>query len=125
MRPVTLDYDARWGYRQFDARRYERRRYGGAIRRLNHRLLEGVLDPLAAPARGPLVATVCHPYTLKSFGRALRRALGRRAKQSPRLTRRALAAELDAAGLELERVIPVMPLLSEVWVVVVRKPGSS
>ena len=36
-----------------------------------------------------------------------------------------LAAELDAAGLELERVIPVMPLLSEVWVVVVRKPGSS
>ena len=51
--------------------------------------------------------------------------LGRRAKQSPRLTRRALAAELDAAGLELGRVIPVMPLLSEVWVVVVRKPGSS
>ncbi len=217
MRPATLDYDARWGYRQFDARRYERRRYGGAIRRLNHRLLERalgralaglapgavvldapcgtgilapflvrrglrvigadispamlavarerdgglghvradleapplrpgsvdavvctrflmhvpaagrprVLDTLAALARGPLVATVCHPYTLKSFGRALRRALGRRAKQSPRLTRRALAAELDAAGLELGRVIPVMPLLSEVWVVVVRKPGSS
>src|SRR5438445_457585 len=97
MQPATLDYDARWGYRQFDARRYERRRYGGAIRRLNHRPL----------------------------GRALRRALGRRAKQSPRLTRRALAAELDAAGLQLERVIPVMPLLSEVWVVVVRKPGSS
>ena len=205
MQPATLDYDARWGYRQFDARRYERRRYGGAIRRLNHRLLERalgralaglapgavvldapcgtgilapflarrglrvigadispamlavarerdgglghvradleapplrpgsvdavvctrLLDTLAALARGPLVATVCHPYTLKSFGRALRRALGRRAKQSPRLTRRALAAELDAAGLELERVIPVMPLLSEVWVVVVRKPGSS
>src|SRR5438552_2954197 len=147
MRPATLDYDARWGYRQFDARRYERRRYGGAIRRLNHRLLEralgralaglapgavvldapcgtGILAPFLA-RRGLLVATVCHPYTLKSFGRALRRALGRRAKQSPRLTRRALAAELDAAGLELERVIPVMPLLSEVWVVVVRKPGSS
>src|SRR5207253_2039886 len=123
MQPATLDYDARWGYRQFDARRYERRRYGGAIRRLNHRLPERALRP--ALAHGPLVATVCHPYTLKSFGRALRRALGRRAKQSPRLTRRALAAELDAAGLELERVIPVMPLLSEVWVVVVRKPGSS
>ena len=40
MRPATADYDARWGYRQLDARRYERRRYGGAIRRLNHRLLE-------------------------------------------------------------------------------------
>ena len=217
MRPATLDYDARWGYRHFDARRYERRRYGGAVRRLNHRLLERalgralaglrpgavvldapcgtgilapflarrglrvigadispamlavarerdgglghvradlvapplrpgsvdavvctrflmhvpaagrprVLDTLAALARGPLVATVCHPYTLKSFGRALRRAFGGRAKRSPRLTRRALAAEVGAAGLELERVIPVMALLSEVWVVVVRKPGSS
>src|SRR5437899_2606058 len=76
-------------------------------------------------ARGPLVATVCHPYTLKSLGRALRRALGGRAKRSPRLTRRALAGEVDAAGLELRRVIPVMPLLSEVWVVVVRKPAST
>src|SRR5438094_5818918 len=83
-----------------------------------------VLSTLAALARGPLVATVCHPYTLKSLGRALRRALGGRAKRSPRLTRRALAGEVDAAGLELGRVIPVMPLLSEVWVVVVRKPGS-
>src|SRR5438093_560347 len=84
-----------------------------------------VLGTLAALARGPLVATVCHPYTLKSLGRALRRALGGRAKRSPRLTRRALAGEVDAAGLELRRVIPVMPLLSEVWVVVVRKPAST
>ena len=26
--PVAGDYDARWGYRAFDAERYERRRYG-------------------------------------------------------------------------------------------------
>ena len=217
MQPATVDYDARWGYRHLDARRYERRRYGGVIRRLNHWLLEralgralagigrdalvldapcgtGILGPflarrglrrvgadispamlavardrdgalghvradlelpplrpgsvdavvctrflmhlppvsrprvlgtLAALARGPLVATVCHPYTLKSLGRVIRRVLGGRAKRSPRLTRRALAAEIDAAGLELGRVIPVMPLLSEVWVVVMRKPGST
>src|SRR5439155_282906 len=89
--------------------------------------------PLRAPplrwrpalALWPLDATVCHPYSLKSLGRALRRALGGRAKRSPRLTRRALAGEVDAAGLELRRVIPVMPLLSEVWVVVVRKPAST
>src|SRR5262249_54266236 len=152
-------YDARWGYRAFDARRYEARRYGGVVRRVNHRLLEralakglagvapggtvldapcgtGVLagflrrlgfrvvgaapamlavarergpvvghvrgdlerPPLRAAsvdavvstrffmhlppelrprvmaamarvARGPLVATVCHPYTVKTFGR--------------------------------------------------------
>ncbi len=208
--PVTADYDARWGYRHFDARRYERRRYGGLIRRLNLRRLERVLaralagidrrrlvldvpcgtgiigdsltargfrivgadispamlavarerahavgllradletppwrpgsfdavvcarflmhlpaesrprvlGTLAGLTHGPLVATVCHPYTVKSFGRWLRRLLGRPAKRSPRLTRRALAAEVEAAGLRLERVIPVLPLLSEVWVIV-------
>jgi SAM-dependent methyltransferase len=210
--PATADYDARWGYRHFDAERYERRRYGGFVRGLNLRLLHRaigralagvdggrlvldvpcgtgivgqqlaasgfavvgadispamlgvaagrgrarglvradlemppwrprsfdavicarflmhlpaearprVLRTLADLARGPLVATVCHPYTVKSLGRWLRRRLGAHPKRSPRLTRRALAAEVEAAGLELERVIPVLPFLSEVWVVVVR-----
>jgi SAM-dependent methyltransferase len=205
-------YDARWGYRAFDARRYEARRYGGLVRRANHRLLERalarglasvprggtvldapcgtgvlaaflrglgfrvlgadispamlevarergptighvradlerpplraqgvdavvstrflmhlpaslrprVLAALATLARGPLVATVCHPYTVKQGGRAVRRMLGLRAKSSPRLTRRELEGEIAAAGLALERVIPVLPLLSEVWVIVVR-----
>src|SRR5581483_2989963 len=81
-----------------------------------------VLATLAELADGPVVATVCHPWTVKSFGRAVRRALGGRSKRSPRLTRRALEAEVAAAGLRLERVIRVLPLLSEVWVVVVRKP---
>ena len=209
---ATADYDARWGYRKLDARRYEQRRYGSFLRRLNLRLLDRtllralagvdgrrllldlpcgtgivgdylssqgfqvvgadispamlevaserahalglvradlesppwrpgsfdavvctrflmhlpaasrprVLRTLAELARGPLVATVCHPYTVKSLGRSLRRTLGLRAKQSPRLTRRGLAAEVEAAGLRLERVLPVLPVLSEVWVVVVR-----
>lgn len=214
----SSSYDARWGYRAFDARRYEARRYGGVMRRVNHRLLEralakglagvaaggtvldapcgtGVLagflrrrgfrvvgadispamlavarergpvvghvrgdlerPPLRAAsvdavvstrffmhlppelrprvmaamarlARGPLVATVCHPYTVKTLGRVIRRALGRRAKRSPRLTRRELEREVTAAGLRLERVIPVLPILSEVWVIVVRTaPGAA
>src|SRR5205809_837017 len=41
--PATADYVARWGYRTLDARRYERRRYGGRMRRLNLRLLEWAL----------------------------------------------------------------------------------
>lgn len=210
--PETADYDARWGYRHFDAERYERRRYGGLVRSLNLRLLNRalarglagvdgrrlvldvpcgtgiigdhlaglgfevvgadispamlavaagrdhaaglvradleappwrprsfdavvcvrflmhlpaaarprVLRTLAGLTHGPLVVTVCHPYTVKSLGRAVRRRLGGRAKRSPRLTRRELAAEADAAGLVLERVIPVMPFLSEVWVAVLR-----
>jgi SAM-dependent methyltransferase len=215
--PATADYDARWGYRQLDARRYERRRYGGVVRRLNLRLLEralaralagvgsralvldvpcgtGILGPflaarglrvvgadispamlavargrnhalghvradleappcrprafdavvcarflmhvpaesrprvlatLAGLTRGPLIATVCHPYTVKTLGRSVRRWLGRTVKRSPRLTRRALAAEVEAAGLRLDRVIAVLPFLSEVWVVVIRKRAAS
>jgi hypothetical protein len=79
-----------------------------------------VLRTLAGLTRGPLVVTVCHPYTLKSLGRAARRRFGGSVKRSPRITRRALAAEVDAAGLVLERVIPVLPFLSEVWVAVLR-----
>jgi SAM-dependent methyltransferase len=214
--PETADYDARWGYRHFDAERYERRRYGGFIRSLNLLLLERalvralagvagrrlvldvpcgtgiigdflaargfrvvgadispamlavaaerdhalgqvradleappwregsfdavvcvrflmhlpaasrprVLRTLAGLTRGPLVATVGHPYTVKSLGRWIRRLLGGTAKRSPRLTRRALVAEVEAAGLGLERVIPVLPFLSEVWVVVIRNRGT-
>lgn len=211
-------YDARWGYRHFDARRYEARRYGGLVRRLNHRLLERalarglanvppgglvldapcgtgiltgflrdrgfrvldldispamlgvakergrvvghvrgdlevlplragsvdaivstrflmhlppavrprVLRAMAHATRGPIVATVCHPYTLKSFGRGVRAALGGRVKRSPRLTRREIEAEVAAAGLALHALIPVLPVLSEVWVIVVQAtPGSA
>jgi len=210
--PVAGDYDARWGYRHFDAERYERRRYGSWGRRLNLRLTERaiaqalagvprgglvldapcgtgilsaflrrkgfrvvgadispamldvarrrgaalghvrtdlehpacrpgavdavvssrfmmhlppdvrprVLRTLAELTSGPVVATMCHPYTWKSFQRGVRRALGGNPKRSPRLTRRELAEEAAQAGLRLERVIPVLPLLSEVWVVVLR-----
>jgi SAM-dependent methyltransferase len=213
--PAAAHYDARLGYQTLDARRYERRRYGGVVRWMNLRLLERalgralaevppgsvvldapcgtgiltgflrarglrvigadispamlgvarerggtvghvradleappwrpasfaavvssrflmhlppairprVLAGLAALAHGPLVATVCHPYTAKSFGRALRRALGLSAKRSPRLTRAELAREAARAGLVLERIVPVLPLLSEVWVVVLRNPA--
>src|SRR5688572_2033948 len=85
-----------------------------------------VLRALASLARGPVVATVCHPYTVKSFGRAVRGALGMTVKKSPRITRAELEAEVAAAGLRLERVIPVMPILSEVWVIVVHAtPGAA
>jgi SAM-dependent methyltransferase len=215
--PAAADYDARWGYREFDAERYERRRYGSFTRRLNLRMLEralarafadvpanglvldapcgtgimagflnrsgfrvlgadisramlevahkrtravghvradierppfrdGAIDAvlssrfmmhlppdarprvmrtMAGVTSGPLIATFCHPYTVKSFLRAVRRAFGGSAKRSPRVTRRQLADEAAAAGLRLERIVPVMPLLSEVWVVVLRTPPAT
>jgi hypothetical protein len=60
-----------------------------------------VLRALGRVTRGPIVATVCHPYTVKSFGRAVRRLFGGRPKRSPRLTRRELEAEVAASGLRL------------------------
>jgi SAM-dependent methyltransferase len=84
-----------------------------------------VLRALADLARGPVIATISHPYTYKSFQRALRRMLGAKVKRSPRLTRRALVAEAASVGLRVERVIPVLPLLSEVWVVVLSTPRPS
>jgi hypothetical protein len=81
-----------------------------------------MLRGLAELTKGPVIATVCHPYTIKSLGRALRRAVGIKAKRSPRLRRRDLAAEASAAGLLLERVIPVLPFLSVFWVIVLRTP---
>jgi SAM-dependent methyltransferase len=218
---VAVGHDPRWGYQRLDARRYDRRRYGSPLRRLNQRFLDralgraledvppgglvldapcgtGVLgralrarglrvvglDISAAmlevargrgglghvradldrlpwrdrsfdavvcnrflmhlpPARrteafaslarltdGPLIATVCHPYTTKSMTRRLRRFLGWRSvgwrvKESPRLTRAELAAEVAAAGLHLERVERVMPLFSEVWVAVITRPAAT
>jgi SAM-dependent methyltransferase len=79
-----------------------------------------VLRTLAATSRGPLVVTVCHPYTLKSASRALRR-LGGSSKRSARITRAELDAEAAAAGLRVTRLITVVPLLSEIWVAVLAR----
>jgi SAM-dependent methyltransferase len=77
-----------------------------------------VLGTLGELTDGPLVVTVCHPYTLKHATRALRRWLGWQTKASPRLTRAALEAEVHSAGLRVERIVPLVPIVSEVWVVV-------
>jgi SAM-dependent methyltransferase len=82
-----------------------------------------VLRTLAEMSRGPLVVTVCHPYTLKSATRALRR-FGGWDKRSPRLTRADLDAEAAAAGLRVARLISVVPFFSEIWVAVLVRDSS-
>jgi SAM-dependent methyltransferase len=79
------------------------------------------LRTLAELSRGPVIATVCHPYTFKTASRAARRFLGGNPKQSPRITRRGLEEELAEVGLELQSVAVVLPILSEVWVASVRR----
>ncbi len=79
-----------------------------------------VMRELCRVSRGPLVVTVCHPYTLKTFGRSVRRALGLRAKHHERIGMDQIRREATAAGLSLVRVTSVTPLLSEVWVVELR-----
>src|SRR5437764_13800792 len=97
MRPATADYDARWGYRQLDARRYERRRYGGAIRRLNHRLLERALGrALAGLAPGALVLHA--PCGTGILGRVL-------ARRGPRVIRADLPPGLLAVPRQRDRAV--------------------
>ena len=79
------------------------------------------LRALAELSRGPVIATVCHPYTFKTASRLARRFLGGTAKLSPRITRRGLEEELAEVGLELASVAVVLPILSEVWVASVRR----
>src|SRR5262249_51069971 len=57
-----------------------------------------VLRELVRVSRGPVVVTVCHPYTVKSFLRAVRRAVGMHAKRSPRIAPRALGREAASVG---------------------------
>jgi SAM-dependent methyltransferase len=83
-------------------------------------LRPAVLRELCRVSRGPLVVTLCHPYTLKTFGRSVRRALGLRAKHHERIGMQQIRREVQAAGLRIERVSAVTPLLSEVWVAVLR-----
>lgn len=78
------------------------------------------LRTFAAATRGPVIATVCHPYTVKSSTRRLRKFLHMKTKPILRMTRAQLEAEVAAAGLRLERVLHVFPGFSEKWVVVVR-----
>jgi ubiquinone/menaquinone biosynthesis C-methylase UbiE len=84
-------------------------------------LRPAVLRELARVSRGPVVFTVCHPYTLKTVARVMRRRLGLPAKMRPRLDRRGLESEVTAAGLRLRDVAWVVPAFSEVWVVVAER----
>lgn len=68
-----------------------------------------------------VVVSYYHPYTLKYCSRWTRQALGGRNKLKPRLTRSALRQEIGATGLRLERLITVVPVLSEAWIAVLRR----
>jgi len=72
MSAEPASYDARWGYRQLDARRYERRRYGGLVRQLNFRLLQRALARALAgvPANGLVLDAPCGTGVLADFLRA-------------------------------------------------------
>ncbi len=77
---------------------------------------------LAELSRGPLIFTVTHPYTIKSALRRVRKWLGLYKEKTARLSRADLEQLVAAAGLKIERVHTVAPLLSEVWIVVCSRP---
>src|SRR5258706_5369369 len=60
-RADSPSYDARYGYRNIDALRYERRRYGTVVRRINlRRVVHCILRGLAGvPAGGVVLRAPC------------------------------------------------------------------
>jgi SAM-dependent methyltransferase len=69
-----------------------------------------------------VIAGYYHKYTLKYASRWMKHRLGLHKGNNPRLSRAALADEIRQTGLQLVQVIPVAPLLSEEWLVVLRRP---
>jgi ubiquinone/menaquinone biosynthesis C-methylase UbiE len=69
-----------------------------------------------------VVASYYHPYTFKRLSCWVRHKLGLRRPLKPRVTATALREELEAAGVKVHRRLSVVPLLSEEWLVVVRRP---
>lgn len=71
-----------------------------------------------------VIASYYHKYTFKYAGRWLRQQVGLHKGNNPRLTRAELWDEIGQSGLEMCRLIPVAPLLSEEWLVVLRPYGN-
>jgi SAM-dependent methyltransferase len=65
-----------------------------------------------------VIAGYYHRYTLKYAGRWLRNRLGLHQGNNPRLSSAGLRDELRQTGLRLLQIVPVAPLLSEEWLVV-------
>ena len=66
-----------------------------------------------------VVISYYHCYSLKYVSRLLRYALKLRARISLRHSRQTLARELHLADVKLQKLVRVMPVLSEAWLAVV------
>lgn len=85
---------------------------------LSERERPRALRLLAELSRGTVVVTVNHPYTIKNALRRLRVWLRLARPKKPRPSRVEIEREAAEAGLRIERIHSVTPLLSEVWVLV-------
>lgn len=100
---------------------------------LCHRLLQHIPTPgeridilreLARVTRGPIVVSFFDSFSLQHLRRRLRRRLGARASGRSALSRRRLAAEIEAAGLRLLAVQPLRRFFSEQTLVLCERGDS-
>ncbi len=68
-----------------------------------------------------IIVSYNHPYTFKHLSRVVRHRLGLRERPRERLSRDDVRGEASEAGLRLEKVFWVAPLISEVWLAVLGK----
>ena len=68
-----------------------------------------------------VIVSYNHPYTMKHLSRVVRHRLGRRSQPKERFNRECVRSEAAEAGLELQKLLWVAPVLSEVWLAVLTK----
>ena len=72
-----------------------------------------VLRELARVTRGPILGQVRYRQTFKHMGRYVRSRVGLSSRYMPSHSRAEIAAELQAAGLEMRKLLPVSHLFSD------------
>ena len=72
-----------------------------------------------------VIVSYNHPYTIKHLSRLVRHRLGLRGRPRERFSRECVRREASEAGLELQKLFWVTPLLSEVWLAVLTKRNAN
>lgn len=102
---------------------------------LCHRLLHhlptsaervAVLAELRRVTDGPIVVSFFHAVSVQNARRSLARHLGKRRSGRCAITLRRFQRDLWDAGLRIRRVVPLLPLWSEQWLVLAEpRPGAT
>ncbi|MFZ5862142.1 MAG: class I SAM-dependent methyltransferase [Nitrospirota bacterium] len=83
-----------------------------------------IVREMARVSREWLILDYRHKYTLKYALKRLKHALGMSREEYRRVSRADIDADFRAAGIDLVKIFPTVPGLSDKWVILARKVPS-